>query len=83
MGEGARNGMEFWDSYQQSILFLGFILFSLLYVYRPDYSLAKFLRLVLLLVVVWLFIQFLIGGGALNLLNAIWSFLFRDFALRI
>lgn len=75
--------MEFWETYQQSILFLGFILFFLLYVYRPDYSLAKFLRLVVLLVVVWLFIQFLIGGGVLNLVNALWSFLFRDIAMRI
>lgn len=71
--------MEFWETYQQSILFLGLILFFLLYVYRPDYSLAKFLRLVLLLVIVWLFIQFLLEGGALNLVNAFWSFFFRDF----
>ncbi len=83
MGEGIRSDMEFWETYQQSILFLGFILFFLLYVYRPDYSLAKFLRLVVLLVVVWLFIQFLIGGGVLNLVNALWSFLFRDIAMRI
>lgn len=75
--------MEFWETYQQSILFLGLILFFLLYVYRPDYSLAKFLRLVLLLVAVWLFIQFLLEGGALNLVNALWSFFFRDVAMRI
>lgn len=77
------SGMEFWDSYLHSILFLGLILFFLLYVYRPDYSLAKFLRLVLLLVVVWLFIQFLLDGGALNLVNALWSFFFRDFFQRV
>ncbi len=72
--------MDFWNDYQQSILFLGFILFFVLYVYRPDYSLSKFLRLLFLLVLTGLFIYFLLNGGALNLLNGLWSFFFRDIA---